>query len=133
MKKYISVLLTIVLTIALTIPCFAYDDGLEITIMKENNPVAIQIDGQMFATQRNGQHLEDRYILKMLEAEGVITISDYELWKLTNGLATEKYAMEIASIRLQYATLYGLMVDSFNKGDLDGVWLYWSQILAMEN
>lgn len=128
MKKLTSLLLTAILTIAMAIPCMAYDDALEIEIMKENNPVALTIDGDSFVTQRDGQHLEDKYILSQLELQGVTTLGDYYAWKETNGLATEVYANEILAIRIDYATKKAMLADAFAKGDVNLIWQIWNTL-----
>lgn len=130
MKKSIkAIILTIALTIAMAIPCFA-DAPLEAQIMRENEPMCISLDGQngSFATQREGQHLEDRFVVQKLAEQNVTTLADYLAWKQIHGSAIDLYKADILAIRSQYATNKALLMKAFADGDIDTVWQIWAKM-----
>lgn len=129
MKSIKALILTAILTIAMAIPCFA-DASLEAQIMRENEPMCISLDGQSgyFATQREGQHLEDRFVVQKLAEQNVTTLADYLAWKEVNGSAIDLYKADIIAIRSQYATNKALLYKAFADGDIDTVWQIWSQM-----
>lgn len=131
MKNSIKVLvLTIVMVVAMAIPCMASDILLEQEILKENNPCTIDFDGYHMATQREGQNLEDKFLLQMLEADGVQTVLDYNAWKMKNGMnASTKYALNLAQIRAEYQKNKALMYEAYLKGDNNLCYYYMTKLL----